>query len=192
MGAPVDGLEALVDIPPLVHLPKDLHLFRLKGGVHGQVGVFPVSNGAQALEALALDLHIVLGKFVAGRAELRDGHLFAVELVLLDDGGLNGHAVVVPAGNIGGVVAPHGVGADDDVLDGLVQGVAHVEVAVGEGGAVVEGEPGLAGVLLQQLPIDVQLLPVAKHLGLPLGQTRPHGKVGFGQMDGCIVILRHG
>ena len=192
VGAPVDGLEALVDIPPLVHLPKDLHLFRLKGGVHGQVGVFPVSNGAQALEALALDLHIVLGKFVAGRAELRDGHLFAVELVLLDDGGLNGHAVVVPAGNIGGVVAPHGVGADDDVLDGLVQGVAHVEVAVGEGGAVVEGEPGLAGVLLQQLPIDVQLLPVAKHLGLPLGQTRPHGKVGFGQMDGCIVILRHG
>ena len=192
MGAPVDGLEALVDIPPLVHLPKDLHLFRLKGGVHGQVGVFPVSNGAQALEALALDLHIVLGKFVAGRAELRDGHLFAVELVLLDDGGLNGHAVVVPAGDIGGVVPAHGIAAVDEVLQGLVQGVAHVQGAVGEGRAVVEGEQGLALVLLQQLVVKVQLLPIAQHLRLPLGQTRPHGKVGFGQMDGCIVILRHG
>ena len=192
VGAPVDGLEALVDVPPLIHGPKDLHLFRLEGGIHGEVGVVPVSQGAQALEALALHVHIVLGKLVAGGAELGDGHGLPVELVLLDDGRLDGHAVVIPPGNVGGVVPTHGIGPDDDVLDGLVQGVAHMQVAVGEGRAVVEGEPGLALVLFQQLPVDVQLLPPVEHFRFPLGQARPHGKVGLGQVDGCIVILGHG
>ena len=103
----------------------------------------------------------MVGELVAGGAEIRHAHGLVVELVLLDDGGLNGHAVVVPAGDIGGVVAPHGIAAGDEVLQGLVQGVAHVQGAVGEGRAVVEGEQGLALVLLQQLVVKVQLLPVA-------------------------------
>ena len=36
------------------------------------------------------------------RAEKKAANSLAVELVLLDDGGFNGHAVVVPAGDIGG------------------------------------------------------------------------------------------
>ena len=192
MRAPVHGLEALVDVAALIHAAKDLDLFRLEGGVHGEVGVGPVAQGTQALEALALHVHVVLRELMAGRAELGDRHLLAVELVLLDDGRLDGHAVVVPAGDVGGAVAPHGVGADDDVLDGLIQGVAHMQVAVGEGRAVVEGEAGLVRVLLQQLSVDVQLLPALEHLRLPLGQTGPHGEVGFRQVDGCVVILRHG
>ncbi len=191
VGAPVDGLQALVDIALLVHFPKDLHLFGLKAGVHGQVGVVPVADDAHPLEALALHVHIVLGKLMAGGAELRHRHLLVVELVLLDDGGLNGHAVVVPAGDIGGVIAPHGVGANDDVLDGLVQGVAHVQGAVGEGRAVVKGEPGLILVLLQQLPVDVDFFPACQHFRLPLGQAGPHGEVGLWQIDGGIVILGH-
>ena len=111
-----------------------------------------------------------------------------VELVLLDDGGLNGHAVVIPAGDIGGVIAPHGIAAVDEVLQGLVQGVAHVQGAVGEGRAVVEGEQGLALVLLQQLVVKVQLFPVAQHLRLPLGQARPHGKAGLGHIQRLFVL----
>ena len=110
------------------------------------------------------------------------------ELLLLDDGALDGHTVVIPAGDIGGVIAPHGVHTGDEVLQGLVQGVTHVQRAVGERRAVVQREQGLALVLLQQLVVEVDLLPVLEHLRLPLGQARPHGEVGLGQIDGLVVI----
>ena len=188
VGAQVNGLEALVDIALLEHLAEHLHLFGLKAGVHGGVGMLPVAQDAHALEALALDIHIVLGELLAGGAEVGHAHLLAVELVLLDDGGLDGHAVVIPAGDIGGVVAPHGIAAGDKVLDGLVQGVAHVQGAVRERRAVMQVEQGLALVLFEHLVVDVLVLPAPQHLRLPLGQARPHGEVRLGQIDGLVVV----
>ena len=188
LGAPVDGLQALVDVALAVHLAEDLDLLGLELLVHGQIGLLPVRHDAQALEALALPVHILQGEVPAGGAEVGDGHGLAVELVLLDDGGLDGHTVVVPAGDVGGVKAPHGPGADDEVLEGLVQGVAHVDVAVGEGRAVVEHEAGLARVALPQLGIDVDLVPFGQHSGLPLGQPAPHGEGGVGGDDGVFVV----
>ena len=38
--------------------------------------------------------------------------------------------MVVPAGDVGGVIAHHGMTADDEVLEGLIQGVTHVDIAV--------------------------------------------------------------
>ena len=138
VGAPVHGLQALVDVAVLVHLAEHTDLLRLEAGIHGLVGVLPVAHHAHALEALALHVDIVVGKLVAGGAELGDAHGLVVQLVLLDDGGLDGHAVVIPAGDIGRVVAAHGVAAGDEVLQRLVQGVTHVQRTVGERRAVVQ------------------------------------------------------
>ena len=140
VGAPIHGLQALVDVTVLVHSAEHTDLLGLEAGIHGLVGVLPVAHHAHALEAVALDIDVVVGKLMAGTAELRDAHGLVVQLVLLDDGGLDGHTVVVPAGDIGGIVAAHRVHAGDKVLQGLVQGVAHVQRAVGERRAVVEGE----------------------------------------------------
>ena len=101
VGAPVHGLEALVDVAVFIHLAEHPDLPGLKARVHGLVGVVPVGHHAHALEALPLHVDIVVGELVAGGAEIRHAHGLVVELVLLDDGGLNGHAVVVPAGDIG-------------------------------------------------------------------------------------------
>jgi hypothetical protein len=70
LGAPVHGLEALVDIALLVHLAEHLDLLGLKAGVHGEVGVLPVADDAHALEAVPLNVDVVLGESVAGGAEL--------------------------------------------------------------------------------------------------------------------------
>ena len=156
--------------------------------VHGLVGVRPVAHDAQAAEARHLTVDEVLRESLARTAELGDGHGLVVELVLLDDGRLDGHAVVVPAGNIGRVVAAHGVGADDEVLEGLVQRVPHVQVAVGEGRAVVQDEGGLALVLLEQQVVDVDLVPVLEHGRLTLRQPGAHGKIGLWCDDGVFVI----
>ena len=188
VGAPIYGLEALVDVAVAVHPAEHPDLLSLKARVHGLVGMLPIAHHAHALEALPLHINVVVGKLVAGRAEIRHAHGLLVELVLLDDGAFNGHTVVIPAGDIGGVVAPHGVHTGNKVLQGLVQGVAHVQGAVGEGRAVVQGKQGLALILFQQLVIQVQLLPVLEHLRLPLGQPRPHGKAALAHVQ-CAFVL---
>ena len=101
---PVHGLQSLVDIALVKHPSKDLDLLGLEVLVHGAVGMLPVTHHAQALEAGHLALNIGLGELLAGGTELGDRHGLVIELALLDDGGLDGQTMVVPAGDIGGVV----------------------------------------------------------------------------------------
>ena len=186
--APVDGLQALIDIALLVHRAKDLDLFGLEAGVHGLVRMLPIAKDAEALEALHLHIDIMLGKIVAGGAEGRDGHLLAVQLVLLDDGGLDRHAVVVPAGDVGRIIAAHCRGADHEVLDALVERMAHVERAVRERRAVVQGEAGLAVVFLEQLVVEVHVVPLLEHIRLAHRQAAAHREAGFAHVERLFVF----
>ena len=188
LGAPVHGLQALVDIALAVHLAEDLDLLGLKGLVHGLIGMLPVAEDAEAAEAAHLTVDEVLCKGLTGVAELRDRHGLVVELVLLDDGGFNGHAVVVPAGNIGRVIAAHRMGADDEVLERLIERVAHVDIAVGERRAVVQDERGLALVLFEHQAVDVDLVPVLQHARLALRQARAHREVRLRGDDGVLIV----
>ena len=94
----------------------------------------------------------------------------------------------VPAGYIGGAPAGHVAVLDDHILEDLVQGGADVDVAVGVGRAVVEDKGGLALVALHHLVVEVVVIHLLEHLRLPLGQARPHGEVGLGQVDGLVVV----
>ena len=188
LGAPVHGLQALVDIALAVHLAEDLDLLGLKGLVHGFIGMLPVAEDAEAAEAAHLTVDEVLCKGLTGIAELRDRHGLVVELVLLDDGGFNGHAVVVPAGNIGRVIAAHRMGADDEVLERLIECVAHVDIAVGERRAVVQDERRLALVLFEHQAVDVDLVPVLQHARLALRQARAHREVRLRGDDGVLIV----
>ena len=188
VGAPVHRLKALVDVAVLVHLAEYPDLLRLKAGIHGLVGMLPVGHHAHALEPLALDIDIVVGKLMAGGAEVRHAHSLVVELVLLDNGRFDRHAVVIPAGNIGGIVTPHGIHTGDKVLQGLIQGVAHVQRAVGERRAVMQVEQRLTLVLLQQFVVKIQLLPVLEHIRLALGKAGAHGKAALGHIQ-CLFVL---
>ena len=68
--------------------------------------------------------------------------------------------MAVPAGDVGGVEAGHGLGLDDEVLEGLVEGVAEVDGSVGVGGAVVEDVAlGGAGAGGADLGVEVLLAP---------------------------------
>ena len=66
--------------------------------------------------------------------------------------------------------------------------MTHVDVAVGERRAVVQGEPGLALVLLQHFAIEVHLIPLGEHLRLALGQTAAHREAGFLHVQGLFVF----
>ena len=94
--------------------------------------------------------------------------------------GLDRQAVAVPARHIRGVEAGHRLELDHDILEDLVDDMAHVDIPVGVGRAVVQriergplpGRPDLA--------VDVLLGPTLTHLGLALDQVGFHGETGLG------------
>ncbi len=92
--------------------------------------------------------------------------------------------MAVPAGDVGGVEAGHGLGFDDEILDALVERVAEVDGAVGVGGTVVEDVFGLAGAGGADLAVEVVLLPLGEACGLVLREIGLHGKGGLGQVEG--------
>ena len=188
VGTPVHRLHALVDKALLRHLAKDLDLLGLKLGQQGDIGVLPLAQHAQALELAGHLFDVALGVLPALGAELGGGHLLPLDLFVLEHRRLDGQAVGVPAGDIGGAPAGHVAVLDDDVLEDLVEGGADVDVAVGVGRAVMEDEGGLALVLLHQLVVEVVVVHLPEHVRLPLGQARPHGEVGLGQVNGLVVI----
>ena len=185
VGAPVHGLEAL-----LGHLAEDLDLAGLKLGAQSQVGVLKVALHAQTLELLVHDADVLGGKLLADLAQLQLGDTG----LLVAEGAqrlqLDGQAVGVITGHVGCLEAGHVLIADDDVLDDLVQGRTHVDIAVGIRRAVVQDVLRLALVVLNHPLIDMVLLPVLEHFGFLLRQTGPHFKRGLHLMDGVVVVLR--
>ena len=85
--------------------------------------------------------------------------LFAVDAEELFDLELNGETVGVPAGLAGNVVALHHAVAGDHILDDAGEDMADVGLAVGGGGAVVEGVGGLAFALFNRFFKDPVFLP---------------------------------
>ena len=189
LGAPVHRLQALVNVPVLVHFAENTDFVRLKAFIHGLIGVLPVADNAKALEAVHLALDVLFCVVLAGGAKISHGHGLVVKLLLFYNGALYGHAVVIPAGDIRGVVPSHGIGTDNKVFNRFIEGMAHMNVAVGKGRAVMKGKAGLALIFFQQLIVDIHLFPVLKHFRLTLGQAGPHRELGLRQVQGGVEIL---
>ncbi len=183
---PLDGLLGLVDGAVFHELGEDAEDVRLVGGIHGEVGVFPVTEDAEALEGGALDIDEAFGELGAAAADFRwleTGGLF-------DDFELDGQAVAVPAGDERRVEAGHGLGFHDHVLEELVQGGAHVDVAVGERRAVVEDEIGRTGGFAGggDFRVEAGFFPNRETLRLVLHKIPAHGETCLWQGQRVFVI----
>jgi len=106
--------------------------------------------------------------------------LFAAELFV--DFDLDGEAVAVPAGDVGGVEAGHGFSFDDEVLEAFVEGVAEVDGSVGVGWAVVEDICGGASAGGADLGVEVLLFPGGEAEGFVDGEVGLHGEGCDGQI----------
>lgn len=136
---------------------------------------------------------VALGMVLGGAlgAELVDRHLVLVELllaILLLDLPLDREAVAVPAGNVGRILAEQGLGADDHVLERVVERMADVDVAVGVGRTVVKDELLAASAAFTDLPVQPLGLPARCDPRLLLRQPRLHREVGARQEDGRTVV----
>jgi len=193
MLAPVNRLVSAIDHALIEHGLEDLDVGGIMLVIERQIGVVPVAEHAQATEAGLLQLDVLDSELVAELADLSRGGL--VELLgaeLLLDLVLDRLAMAVPTGDVGNLIALHHPVAVDHVLGDLIHGVADVDRTVGVRRAVVQHELLVTLVLLQNLLVDLVVLPVLESLGLGLGKTGTHGKTGFGQIHRLLVLVCHG
>src|SRR5215469_4840908 len=188
--APVDGLQALVDEALLEKVVESFDDAGLVGIGHRQIGIVPATKHADTLELAALEVDVLLGVVPAGFTDGQGVHLelFAAELFV--DLDLDGEAVAVPAGNVGGVEASHGLGLDDEVLDALIEGVAEVDGTVGVRGTVVKDVLGGTGPGGANLGVEVLFLPDGEPQGLVDREVGLHGEGGLGQIEGGFQRFR--
>ena len=191
--APVNRLVAAINHALIEHGLEDLDVGGIVLVIERQIGVVPVAEHAQTAEAGLLKLDVLDSELVAELTDLGRGGL--VELLgaeLLLDLMLDRLTMAVPTGDIGNLIALHHPVAVDHVLGDLVHGMADVDRTVGVRRTVVQHELLVTLVLLQNLLVDLVVLPVLESLGLGLGKTGTHGKTGFGQIHRLLVLVCHG
>ena len=179
MGTPVHDALAAVDHLVVVPVHEDLADGLGVLRAHRELLVVEVHRAAHALDLLDDDAAVLLLPLLAGLEELLAADGAAVDALLLElfvDLGLGGDAGVVRAHDPAGAVAAHAGIADVGVLDGVIEGVAHVEHAGDVGGRDDDGAVALAGLALAALVVAA-LEPLVEHalLGRP-------GLVGLGHL----------
>ena len=110
---------------------------------------------------------------------------------LLRDFEFNRQAVAIPARNVGRAESAQRFVFDDDVLENLVQRRADVDIAVGEGRAVVERKFLCAGALLLDFCVKFRRFPFFQTFRLARHQIGFHGKAGARQVERVFVVRRH-
>ncbi len=167
--APVDGLESAIDEALLKEAVEGLEGAGFVVAGHGHVGLIPAAEAADAFKLRGLQVDVLLRVGAAGGEDGRNRHfqLFAAELLV--DFDLDGQAVAVVAGDVGGVEAGHGLRLDDKVFQSLIEGVAEVDGSIGVGRAVVEQVGGAAGAGFAQFFIKAERGPLFEPKRLILG-----------------------
>ena len=114
--APVNGLQAFVDIAFLGHFAKDADLSDFDGFAQGQVRMVPIAEDAEADEVFLLFFYAGQGVVTAFGAQVERCHFVAVQARIFDDGMFDRKAVRIPAGNVFRVAALLGLIFEDNIF----------------------------------------------------------------------------
>ena len=132
VGAPVDDALAAIDQAVMIPVAEDLAHGLDIVLVHGEALVVKVNRAAHALDLLDDDAAVLVGPVPAGVDKLVATDLQAADALafeLLIDLGLRGDTGMVGAQHPARGLAAHAGHTDNGVLDGVIGGVAHVELA---------------------------------------------------------------
>ncbi|OQC73760.1 MAG: hypothetical protein BWX45_00311 [Deltaproteobacteria bacterium ADurb.Bin002] len=187
-GAPVHGLFPLINAA----VQKQFAELMDRGGFirigHGQIGIFPFAENAEALELIALNADILFRIDAAGAAffHLRQAGVFSAQLLvhLVFDR----QSMAIPARDIYAVETGHVFGLDHDILDDFVQRRSQMNIAVGVGRAVMQNIGFFALGTRADLVVNVHIFPSFQHFRLAPGQIRLHGEIGLGKIQRFFVI----
>src|SRR5882672_1344721 len=181
--APVDRFAAAINVALFDEVEKGVGDGGLVLVAHREVGIVPAAKDAETLKVALVLLDVTRGKFAAEAAEF-GGRNFAFAAELFFDLRFDGEAVAIPAGDVRGVMAGHGLGFDDEVFENFVEASAEMDGARGIGRAIVKNEKGFALARSENGFVKIGVLPSGELLGLVLRQAGFHGKVSFAEIEG--------
>ena len=131
-GVPIDHAYAAVDKALAIEVHEDLDDALAAGTVHGEGGAVPVAGATELAQLLEDDAAVLLGPRPGVLEELLAGEIALFDALLgkaVDDLSLGGDAGMVGAWHPTGVLTFHAGVAHEDVLNGLVEYVTHVQHA---------------------------------------------------------------
>ncbi|OPY11611.1 MAG: hypothetical protein A4E66_01318 [Syntrophus sp. PtaB.Bin001] len=94
----------------------------------------------------------------------------------------NRQTMTIPTGDIDTVMARHGFGFNDYILDNLIQGCPQMDVAVGVWRTIMQNIGFMTLRCLSNPVINAHFIPCFQLLRLLFSQIRFHGKISFGQV----------
>ena len=185
---PVDRLETAHHMAISDNLAQGADDARFRLRLHGEIGVRPIAEDAEADEIGLLQLDLACGITAAGSAKFRSAHLRARLADFLLNLLLNRQAVAVPARNVRAIETEHMARFGDDVFQDFIEGMTDVNGAVGIGRAVVQDEFRRIGEGGALLTVNIGLFPEGEHLRLALRQIAAHREGGFGEVQRIFIV----
>src|SRR5215469_6479751 len=153
--------------------------------------MFEITEDADALKLLALQIEIFLRVLAACATHLRRSHLQFLAAKFFVDFDLNWKAVAIPSRDVWGVEAGHRLRFHNKIFERLIQCVAEVDLAVGIRRAVVQQVLGSTFSRFSNSLINADFLPEFQPFWLVLWQIRLHGEASFRQVQGVFPFRGH-
>ena len=100
-------------------------------------------------------------------------------------------AMAVPTGNVRSIKTALRMRFVNEILENLVECMADMNRAVCIRRAVMQDERLSIGVLFENAPVNLFLLPLLKPLRLVFGKVAPHREIGCGQVHRVLVGISH-
>ena len=132
LGIPVHHAQATVDVALVIEVHKDLENALAAGFVHGEGGTAPVTGGAQFAQLLQNDAAVLMRPVPSMLEELVAREVTLAYTLLgkaLNHLSLSCNRGMVSTRHPKGILALHARTADEDVLNGVVEHVTHVQDA---------------------------------------------------------------
>src|SRR6202046_3385310 len=136
--APVNGLEAAIDVALLKKIDEGAGDGSFHLGVHREIGLVPSAENAEALEFALVDLDVARGKVATHAPKFGGRDLARLAAQFFFDLPLDGKAMAIPAGNVRRAEAGHRLGFDDHIFPDFIETGAEMDFAGGIWRPIVE------------------------------------------------------
>ena len=181
VGAPVNGLLALVDVAFVRHFAEDFQFLRFQMRVEGDIAVSKITDNAHTDEVFLLDFDPFLCVSQALLAEFQRSHVRTIFTGVFEYGVFDRQTMGIPARYIDGFIASHVVVSDDDIFQGFIQRMADVDLAIRIRRAIVQYESRCAFFLslFDSFFIQMILLPEFYEARFLFRKVAAHREFGF-------------